>query len=773
MQPRKLNVLFAFFCYTGNSTGTSVVWPVASWWAQTACRLKTEEKFISRIGDFWEYEVSDTPITMTRNKVVEVARKRGADIIVMVDSDMHPDVHLKDDPTAERFFDVAFDAIYEHWDKGPLVVGAPYGGSPPHENMFVFTWEAKANMGDESPFELRQYLRSEAQQMMGLQECAALPTGLIAYDIRAFDCIEKPYFAYEWLDESASQKASTEDVQNTRDISLSCIKIHGYNPLRCAWSSWAGHGKYWCVGKPNKYTADDVAGNLVKAVERGIKHDEREIDLTANWDLSNIKTAPPVDLPDNFPVEILNQVPDITKLDWQVRDNFSVETVSFLHMMPMEDLGALRSFVQAESLLLNRKVKYLEVGSWLGDSAVAVSPFCQSVSCIDNFCGIDETWQKFIDEFVGGAKVVKDIFMWNTRNVFGRHVYDGLSSEMAALCPDDDYDIIFIDGDHSYESVKQDIESWWPHLRSGGAMIGHDYKDEQFPDIEKAVDELFDGKAETYFVHESGKFWCVRKDEKKQALRNHFEKMHEFVNHETGNGKTVPKVIELPEGFPMGILEQIPERVRTVNVGTRDVFGHKTVWYCHQTPMVHLQAIRSACESWASLHKEKPRYLEIGSWTGDSAIAVADVCKYVTCVDHFRGSNGDLTGHISTIADDAVEKIFDFNTRNFNSIFCVKGDSTTAARLCGVNGPYDIILIDADHSYEATKADIEAWWPYLAHNGWMIGHDYLTEEFPGVEKAVLELFGSNVRPYAVDQEYGGFWFVKKHEVGEFLHAPAT
>jgi len=50
------------------------------------------------------------------------------------------------------------------------------------------------------------------------------------------------------------------------------------------------------------------------------------------------------------------------------------------------------------------------------------------------------------------------------------------------------------------------------------------------------------------------------------------------------------------------------------------------------------------------------------------------------------------------------------------------------------------IFIDADHSYEAVKADIQAWLPKLKKDCIMCGHDY-SKKFPGLMKAVDEIFG--------------------------------
>ena len=50
------------------------------------------------------------------------------------------------------------------------------------------------------------------------------------------------------------------------------------------------------------------------------------------------------------------------------------------------------------------------------------------------------------------------------------------------------FDMIFIDGDHSLESVREDIAAWLPLLRHDGLFCGHDWKT---PVVQKGVTEAF------------------------------------------------------------------------------------------------------------------------------------------------------------------------------------------------------------------------------------------------------------------------------------------
>jgi len=72
------------------------------------------------------------------------------------------------------------------------------------------------------------------------------------------------------------------------------------------------------------------------------------------------------------------------------------------------------------------------------------------------------------------------------------------SLDAAKIFQNDFFDFIYIDADHSYTMIRQDLEAWWPKLKSGGVFAGHDYWPER-PEgtkyhinngVQEAVDEF-------------------------------------------------------------------------------------------------------------------------------------------------------------------------------------------------------------------------------------------------------------------------------------------
>lgn len=56
----------------------------------------------------------------------------------------------------------------------------------------------------------------------------------------------------------------------------------------------------------------------------------------------------------------------------------------------------------------------------------------------------------------------------------------GPSARMAQHVQGGTLDLIHIDGDHSYEGVLADLNAWYPKMKSGGIISGHDYLARQY-----------------------------------------------------------------------------------------------------------------------------------------------------------------------------------------------------------------------------------------------------------------------------------------------------
>lgn len=55
------------------------------------------------------------------------------------------------------------------------------------------------------------------------------------------------------------------------------------------------------------------------------------------------------------------------------------------------------------------------------------------------------------------------------------HILRMDSTLSANMFPDEYFDFIYIDADHSYEGVVRDINAWWPKIKKGGLFCGDDY----------------------------------------------------------------------------------------------------------------------------------------------------------------------------------------------------------------------------------------------------------------------------------------------------------
>lgn len=125
--------------------------------------------------------------------------------------------------------------------------------------------------------------------------------------------------------------------------------------------------------------------------------------------------------------------------------------------------------------------KVLAIDPWMPQEASA-DPTKETYEQWD-FDKIRLQFQENTSHAVGDASVYS-----KDRLTFLRH-----TSEWAAnACPSlfNPADLVFIDALHDYEHVMQDISLWWPKVRAGGVLAGHDFN-HKWPGVERAVADHF------------------------------------------------------------------------------------------------------------------------------------------------------------------------------------------------------------------------------------------------------------------------------------------
>lgn len=97
-------------------------------------------------------------------------------------------------------------------------------------------------------------------------------------------------------------------------------------------------------------------------------------------------------------------------------------------------------------------------------------------------------------------------------------IKQGFSYDVVDSFPDDFFDFIYIDACHFYNSVRADLKSFLPKLKSGGLMCGHDYTKGPGWGVIKAVDEFildynceWVGELPWKISRKSGTDWAVRR----------------------------------------------------------------------------------------------------------------------------------------------------------------------------------------------------------------------------------------------------------------------
>lgn len=186
--------------------------------------------------------------------------------------------------------------------------------------------------------------------------------------------------------------------------------------------------------------------------------------------------------------------------------------------------------------------RILEIGSWAGESAILWAQACKKqkkglVYCID-------TWKASSNAppIMKDAVVRSKIFPLFLHNLKVAKVDDyvvvlkGTSDELSEIIKPMSFDIVYIDGDHSYTQFKKDLLSYKELVKDGGILCGDDLEltydlviDKKYAKKHCDEDKIINPNTQEYYhpgitlaiyevfgdVSQKNGFWAMRKEKNK------------------------------------------------------------------------------------------------------------------------------------------------------------------------------------------------------------------------------------------------------------------
>jgi len=142
----------------------------------------------------------------------------------------------------------------------------------------------------------------------------------------------------------------------------------------------------------------------------------------------------------------------------------------------------------------DRNLIGVEIGIFRGVNAHAILSFLpiKMFYLIDPYLEYDEYVESWIPDH-SQSDFNNDYVMAKKRlrKFKDKITFIKMKSEEAITQIPDGLDFIYVDGNHKYEYVKQDLELYWPKLREGGVLGGDNFEVE-FQGIPRAVLEFVD-----------------------------------------------------------------------------------------------------------------------------------------------------------------------------------------------------------------------------------------------------------------------------------------
>lgn len=140
---------------------------------------------------------------------------------------------------------------------------------------------------------------------------------------------------------------------------------------------------------------------------------------------------------------------------------------------------------------------WVEIGTRFGESALLILsfPHIETLHCVDPY---NKQFQDILN-----TRLQTPIKQNRVKFHFEK------STSFATTVLDNSIDGVYIDGDHSYESVSEDIAVWYPKIKSGGFLCGHDYNEKDWPGSFQAIKDFINKHNYEYKIY-CDTSWLIR-----------------------------------------------------------------------------------------------------------------------------------------------------------------------------------------------------------------------------------------------------------------------
>lgn len=159
-----------------------------------------------------------------------------------------------------------------------------------------------------------------------------------------------------------------------------------------------------------------------------------------------------------------------------------------------------KNFKTIENEFIGKPVNYLEVGVFLGDTAEfminnVLTHKKSKYAGIDPWVWFKAMRKRFPTKEVWQTKVLDKIDLLRRKYNGKADFIRGYSHEVLRehYWPDNYFDLIYIDGNHTIQSVLRDYVLSWPLLKIKGVMIFDDYLQGNSDEVHTAVDTILNG----------------------------------------------------------------------------------------------------------------------------------------------------------------------------------------------------------------------------------------------------------------------------------------